>query len=118
MPYAFAYSNVPPNPAVALCLPDKLFSTLQESNRLLENLIRRPSLYRVLCRYSPFILELILYHSHLDIKNVKIEGKEVKWNLGSRFEPYGSPLFIELPSQESGNVELDVCSPISRMALI
>lgn len=49
-----------------------------------------------------------LSNSHLAIKDVKAAGQALRWDLGKRMEPYGSPLTIQAPSAESGDVELDV----------
>ncbi|KAI9815560.1 MAG: hypothetical protein M1827_002694 [Pycnora praestabilis] len=40
--------------------------------------------------------EILLDTSHLNIKDVKVDGAAPKWKLLSRFEPYGSALSIEL----------------------
>jgi len=39
---------------------------------------------------------LMLACSFLDIKDIKLDGKDVKWNVGKRIEPYGSPLTVTL----------------------
>lgn len=48
--------------------------------------------------------------SYLDVKDVKVGGKPIEWNLASRTEPYGSPLSIKLEHgvRKGGDVELDV----------
>lgn len=46
--------------------------------------------------------------SFLDIEDVKIAGKKVKWDLASRTEPYGSPLTIEVPEDSSDEADLEV----------
>lgn len=40
--------------------------------------------------------EVVLDTSYLDVKDVKVDGESAKWDLGARFEPYGSPLSIKL----------------------
>ena len=46
--------------------------------------------------------EIILDTSHLDVKTVKVNGAEAKWELLPRSEPNGSPLKI----QTEGNVNV------------
>lgn len=46
--------------------------------------------------------------SFLDIKDVKLAGKKANWKLGERFEPYGSPLTIEVPDDHSGDAEVEI----------
>lgn len=53
-----------------------------------------------------------LCHSFLDIKDVKIAGKKVKWDLASRMEPYGSPLSIEVPEESVDEADLEVSARI------
>lgn len=45
-------------------------------------------------RYDGFIDKL---RSFLDISDVKFDGKSIKFDVGDRVEPYGSPLTIKLP---------------------
>jgi len=52
--------------------------------------------------------KVVLDTSFLDIQEVKLAGKKAKWNLGERFEPYGSPLTIEIPDDHSGDAEIEV----------
>jgi hypothetical protein len=40
--------------------------------------------------------EVVLDSSFLDVKDVKVDGAIVKWDLPARTEPYGSPLKIHL----------------------
>ncbi|KAF2261510.1 leukotriene A-4 hydrolase [Lojkania enalia] len=40
--------------------------------------------------------EIVLDTSFLDIFGVKVDGMDVKWAVKDRFEPYGSPLSIQL----------------------
>lgn len=40
--------------------------------------------------------EVVLDTSYLKISDVSVAGKSAKWNLGSRLEPYGSPLSVML----------------------
>ncbi|KAF4303016.1 Peptidase M1 alanine aminopeptidase/leukotriene A4 hydrolase [Botryosphaeria dothidea] len=40
--------------------------------------------------------EVVLDTSYLDVKDVKVDGESAKWDVGARFEPYGSPLSIKL----------------------
>jgi leukotriene-A4 hydrolase len=55
--------------------------------------------------------EIILDTSYLDIEDVKVDGQLSKWELLSRFEPYGSALKIQLSSGVEAEkvVEVDVC---------
>lgn len=46
--------------------------------------------------------------SFLDIKDVQIEGKKVKWDLAERSEPYGSPLSIHLGSDSQKDTEIEI----------
>lgn len=54
--------------------------------------------------------EIAKSNSYLDIKDVKVGGKPIEWNLASRTEPYGSPLSVKLEHgvRKGGDVELDV----------
>ncbi|KAG9756339.1 leukotriene A-4 hydrolase, partial [Aureobasidium melanogenum] len=52
--------------------------------------------------------KVVLDTSFLDIQEVKLAGKKAKWNLGERFEPYGSPLTIDIPDDHSGDAEIEV----------
>ena len=56
--------------------------------------------------------EILLDTSHLDIRNVQVDGRASRWNLLPRFEPYGSVLKIELEKgvQNAKSVEIDVRS--------
>ncbi|RMZ91468.1 hypothetical protein DV736_g1304, partial [Chaetothyriales sp. CBS 134916] len=47
--------------------------------------------------------EVILDSSHVLVKDVKVDGKAVEWNLAPRIEPYGSALKIKLKE----TIELD-----------
>lgn len=46
-------------------------------------------------------------NSFLDIKQVRLAGKSVNWNLSQRTEPYGSPLIIDVPA-ETDNAKLEI----------
>lgn len=46
-------------------------------------------------------------NSYLDIKDVKIAGKAVKWDLAKRSEPYGSPLTVQV-DKVSKNKEITI----------
>jgi leukotriene-A4 hydrolase len=52
--------------------------------------------------------EIVLDTSFLSISDVKLNGKEVKWNLGDRMEPYGAPLSITLAEGVSKGAKVDV----------
>lgn len=52
--------------------------------------------------------EVILDTSFLDIKDVKLNGQSLTWKLGSRFEPYGSPLSIKLGQNPKKDAKLDL----------
>lgn len=52
--------------------------------------------------------KIVLDTSYLDIENVKLAGTEVKWNIGQRSDPYGSPLTIDVPESHSGDAELEI----------
>ena len=53
--------------------------------------------------------EIVLDTSYLDLGVVKLNGQQVKHQLLSRFEPYGSALKIPVPQDLPGQeVELDV----------
>lgn len=54
--------------------------------------------------------EIILDTSRLDILDVKVNGEAVPWELQPRFEPFGSPLKIQLENgvDEGVAVEVDV----------
>lgn len=59
--------------------------------------------------------EIILDTSHLDIGAVKVDGQPSKWEVLSPFEPFGTPLKINLEKgvKLNGTVEVDVGMPIS-----
>lgn len=40
--------------------------------------------------------EIVLDTSYLDIEDVEVKGQSSKFNVGSRFAPYGSPLAVKL----------------------
>ena len=52
--------------------------------------------YRFRVRAQDGIEELVLDTSYLDIKKVTVGGKEAKWTLDDRTEPFGSALHIIL----------------------
>lgn len=54
--------------------------------------------------------EIVLDSSHLDIREVKVNGKTSKWDLLSWLEPYGSALKVQLERgiELGKSVELDV----------
>lgn len=53
--------------------------------------------------------EILLDTSYLSIGYVKLDGERAKFELVSRFEPYGSVLKIEVPANHGGeNLQLDV----------
>ncbi|USP77408.1 hypothetical protein yc1106_04682 [Curvularia clavata] len=54
------------------------------------------------------VREVVLDSSYLDISVVEVEGKSVKFNVGDRLEPYGSPLSIILPSQVPKGKTIDI----------
>ncbi|KAF1344186.1 peptidase family M1-domain-containing protein [Delphinella strobiligena] len=58
-------------------------------------------------RLAKGIKEIVLDTSFIDVKEVKVAGKKVNWNLADRIEPYGSPLTIDVPS-ETGDADLEI----------
>lgn len=54
--------------------------------------------------------EVILDTSYLDIKQIRIRGRDAEWDLLDRSEPFGSALKIKLESEigENESVEIDV----------
>ena len=53
--------------------------------------------------------EILLDTSYIDIGRVKVNGQEAKYELISRFDPYGRALKIPVPpDHKSEGVELDV----------
>lgn len=54
--------------------------------------------------------EVILDTSYLDIKHIRVRGRDVKWDLLDRSEPCGSALKIKLDSEigENESVDIDV----------
>lgn len=56
--------------------------------------------------------DIILDTNHLDIGEIKVNGKQSEWELLPRLEPYGTGLKIKLDSPVGLNetVEVDVCS--------
>lgn len=58
--------------------------------------------------------EVILDTSYLDIKHIRVCGRDVEWDLLDRSEPFGSALKIKLDSEigENESVDIDV-RPIS-----
>ncbi|KIX01374.1 leukotriene A-4 hydrolase/aminopeptidase [Rhinocladiella mackenziei CBS 650.93] len=65
--------------------------------------------------------EILLDSSHVQIHNVKADGKAVKWEFLPRAEPYGSPLKIQLNRKvgldERVNIEIDLETTPSCTAL-
>ncbi|KAF2475703.1 leukotriene A-4 hydrolase [Lindgomyces ingoldianus] len=57
--------------------------------------------------------EIVLDSSFLDITDVKVNGKEVKWSVTDRVEPYGSPLSIKLDGRVPSGKTLDVAVQLS-----
>ncbi|KAF1960801.1 leukotriene A-4 hydrolase [Byssothecium circinans] len=57
--------------------------------------------------------EVVLDSSFLDITDVKVDGKEVKWSVGERMEPYGAPLTITLDSGVPKGKEFDIAIKLS-----
>ncbi|KAF1995403.1 leukotriene A-4 hydrolase [Amniculicola lignicola CBS 123094] len=57
--------------------------------------------------------EVILDSSFLDIKNIKVNGKEVKWAVKNRVEPFGSPLSIALPDKPAKGTTFTVSISLS-----
>jgi leukotriene-A4 hydrolase len=54
---------------------------------------------------------MLTKNSHLEIKDVKIGGKAVKWDLAKRTEPYGSPLTIQVdkaPKDEEIEIQISL----------
>ncbi|GAB7348337.1 hypothetical protein MBLNU459_g6311t1 [Dothideomycetes sp. NU459] len=51
--------------------------------------------------------KIVLDSSFVDVKNVKLAGQKVKWDLASRIEPYGSPLSIEVPENSSDEADVE-----------
>ncbi|EMD63141.1 hypothetical protein GGP41_005162 [Bipolaris sorokiniana] len=60
------------------------------------------------CLTDEDVKEVVLDASYLDISVVEVEGKSVKFNVGDRVEPYGSPLSITLPSQVPKGKTVDI----------
>lgn len=52
--------------------------------------------------------EILLDSSHLNVKDVKLNSKVVKWELLPRFEPYGSILKLYLQAGISKGKKLEV----------
>jgi leukotriene-A4 hydrolase len=52
--------------------------------------------------------EIVLDTSYLDIKKITVDGQDVEWNVGERFEPYGSPLKITLNHGAEKGKTLDI----------
>lgn len=56
--------------------------------------------------------EIILDTSYLDIKAIDIEGfQTTEWSIKDRIEPYGSPLYIRVPSKQPKEsvVRVNIC---------
>lgn len=62
--------------------------------------------------------EVILDTSYLEIKHIRVYGRDVEWDLLDRSEPFGSALKIKLDSEieENESVDIDV-RPISGLLL-
>ncbi|KAI4922654.1 hypothetical protein J4E90_001087 [Alternaria incomplexa] len=60
------------------------------------------------CLTDEDVKDVVLDSSFLDISVVEVEGKSVKFNVGDRVEPYGSPLTITLPSKVPKGKTVDV----------
>ncbi|CAO2652965.1 Nn.00g023760.m01.CDS01 [Neocucurbitaria sp. VM-36] len=60
------------------------------------------------------VKDVVLDCSYLDISVVEVDGKSVKFYVGDRIEPYGSPLTITLPSSvpkgETVDIEIKVAT--------
>lgn len=56
--------------------------------------------------------EVVLDTSYLDIKHIRISGRDVEWDLLDRSEPLGSALKIKFDSEirENESVDIDVSS--------
>ncbi|OAL48063.1 leukotriene A-4 hydrolase [Pyrenochaeta sp. DS3sAY3a] len=54
------------------------------------------------------VKDIVLDSSFLDISVVEVDGKSVSFNVGSRIEPYGSPLTITLPSDVPKGKTIDI----------
>ncbi|KAF4552960.1 Leucine aminopeptidase 2 [Elsinoe fawcettii] len=52
--------------------------------------------------------KIILDTSFLDIGEVSVNGSNAKWDLASRYEPYGSPLTINVLDGASGNATVEI----------
>ncbi|KAK4935236.1 hypothetical protein LTR28_010411, partial [Elasticomyces elasticus] len=51
---------------------------------------------------------VVLDTSHLEVKDVKLGTKAVKWDVTQRLEPYGSPLSIELGEKIEKDQEIEI----------
>lgn len=62
--------------------------------------------------------EIVLDTSYLDVRHVEVKGHASKFNVASRFEPYGSPLSIKLekgvPMDE--HLQVNVCDGVDQRA--
>ncbi|EXJ88595.1 leukotriene A-4 hydrolase [Capronia coronata CBS 617.96] len=61
--------------------------------------------------------EILLDSSHIQIHSVKADGKQVKWELMDRLEPYGSPLKIKLGRTVKLNEKVEVHIDLETTAL-
>lgn len=64
--------------------------------------------------------EILLDSSFLNVKNVKLNGEETRWELLPRFEPYGSALKIILEEglAKGQTCEVDVCQRNLRISVV
>jgi leukotriene-A4 hydrolase len=50
--------------------------------------------------------------SYLEIKDIKVDGEKVKWDLPKRTEPYGSPLSFKVGKDVAKDKEIDIAVSI------
>lgn len=87
-------------------IPSSLLQVSLFSSNVLINF--QPSLFHQTPCCSLWTGAKICFRSFLDIKDVKLEGKPVKWSVADRLEPFGSPLSIKLESGIDKGKEFDV----------
>jgi hypothetical protein len=49
-----------------------------------------------------------MMHSYLDVKDIKVDGEKVKWDVTPRTEPYGSPISVKVGKDVAKDKEIEV----------
>lgn len=94
------------------------FSTIHTTANFTIDFEKKNLIGNVLLKLKPVTRterkEVVLDTSYLDVHDVQVDGRSLKWNLQARSEPYGSALKISLDEdvEDTGSFELDVSGRI------